>query len=393
MPKLIYLDNNATTKVHPEAIKYMIPFMNKWYGNCSSSHGFGRRCKNYLNYARKTIANLLGVRPCELIFCSGATEANNNCIRGVYAYIVSSKKLGHKRPHMLISPIEHASILKTVEDLKRRHNICIEYLKVDNEGFIDFNHLKRKIRPTTILITVMSDNNEIGTSQKPSVLKSIGLLCRKKGIHFHCDATQTIGHRPFYPKKYLIDSMSFSSHKFHGPRGIGVAFINQDSHNIIPCCSTGGSQEWGMRGGTENLAGIMGMTKALQISLTDIERKRRKIRHMREYLKDQLIDLIPGIIINGPQNIMYVKDNTLSICLPDINSRKLLPKLDNYGICMNIGSACSLGKRSHVLMACGLPVELEEGLLRISLSEYTTLKDCRYVSRVLSRLYNKYKKV
>lgn len=178
--------------------------------------------------------------------------------------------------------------------------------------------------------------------------------------------------------------MSFSSHKFHGPRGIGVAFIDQDSHDIFPCCSTGGSQEWSMRGG---------MTKALQISLTDLERKRRRIRRLREYLKSQLIDLIPGLIVNGPKNVLYVKDNTLSICIPGVNSSKLLPMLDKYHICMNIGSACSLGKRSHVLMACGLPVELERGLLRISMLEYTTLKDCRYVARVLARLvYNQIKK-
>lgn len=388
MSKLIYLDNNATTIVHPEAIKCMIPYMNKWYGNCSSSHGFGKKCKKKLEEARKIIAKLLYVNPYELIFCSGATEANNNCLRGVYAYIKTNKILGNKRPHMLISPIEHASILKTAEDLKR-YGVCIEYLKVDNEGFINFDDLKNKIKPTTVLIAVMSDNNEIGTIQKPNILYAIGKLCKKNNIHFHCDATQTIGHRLFYPKKYFIDSMSFSSHKFHGPRGIGVAYINKNNHNIIPCCSTGGSQEWGMRGGTENLAGIMGMTKALQISLTNLDQKRKKIKKMREYLKLKLINNIPGIIINGPKNHLYVKDNTLSICLPYIDSRKLLPMFDKYKICMNIGSACSLGKRSHVLMACGLPIELEKGLLRISLSEYTTFKDCQYVIHVLTKLYKK----
>ena len=276
--------------------------------------------------------------------------------------------------------------MKTAEDLRKRHGVCVEYLNVDSEGFIDLKYLQSRVKPTTVLIAVMSDNNEIGTTQKSSVLRAIGRLCRKQGIHFHCDATQTIGHRWFFPKDYYIDSMSFSSHKFHGPRGIGVAFIDHNSHDLLPCCSTGGSQEWGMRGGTENLAGIVGMTKALQISLTDLDLKRQKIRRMREYLKSELMRLIPGLVVNGPRNVKYVKDNTLSICLPGVNSRKLLPKLDRYRICMNIGSACSLGKRSHVLMACGLPVELEEGLLRISLSEYTTLKDCRYVARVLSSL-------
>lgn len=384
MSKIIYLDNNATTKVHNEAIKYMIPYMNSLYANCSSSHGFGKKCKKSLDNARHRIAQLLKVQDNEIIFCSGATEANNNCIRGVHAYIKTKKILGNKKPHMLISPIEHASILKTAEDLKKRHGVCIEYLKVNNEGFIDLQDLQNKIRPTTVLITIMSDNNEIGTSQKH--LKKIGLLCKKNNIHFHCDATQTIGHRLFYPKQYYINSMSFSSHKFHGPRGIGVIFINKQKNNIIPCCSTGGSQEWGMRAGTENLAGIMGMTKALEISLQNIEQKRNKIRKMKEYLKIQLIKNIPNIIINGPKNPLYAKDNTLSICLPNINSRQLLPKLDKYGICINIGSACSLGKRSHVLMACGLPIEYEKGLLRISLSEYNTFKECKYVVYVLTKL-------
>lgn len=389
MSKLIYLDNNATTRVHPEAIKCMIPYMEKWYGNCSSSHGFGKKCKEYLNNSRYRLAKLLHVKPSELIFCSGATEANNNCLRGVYAYVKANKLLGQKKPHILISPIEHASIIKTAEDLHKRHGVCLEYLKVNSEGFIDLNDLFNKIRPTTILIAVMSENNEIGTRQKTKVLKKIGKLCKRKGIHFHCDATQTIGHRWFFPKDYNINSMSFSSHKFHGPRGIGVAFIN--SHNLLPCCSTGGSQEWGMRGGTENLAGIIGMTKALEISLTDLNKKRKKIRKMREYLRIELEKLIPGIIVNGPKNVIYVKDNTLSICLPGINSRKLLPMLDKYRICINIGSACSLGKRSHVLMACGLPIELEKGLLRISLSEYTTLKDCYYVAHILHKLYKQEK--
>lgn len=383
---MIYMDNNATTRVHDDVISYMIPFMNQIYGNCSSSHGFGKICKKYLECARKQIANAIHVTPSEIVFCSGATEANNNCLRGIFAI---NKKRGR---HILVSSIEHASILKTCEDLKKRYKAKITYIPVDSQGFVDYATVRKLIQPDTIMCIIMSENNEIGIKQKDTTLKKIGKLCLKKNIHFHCDATQTIGHRLFYPKNFNIGTMSFSSHKFHGPRGMGCMFI--DSHtSLIPCCSTGGLQEFGRRAGTENLAAIMGMMYALKLNLKPNRLKyvQKRVQNMRDYMRLYLTEQIPGLLINGPKDSRLCKYNTLSICLPEINSRKLLPYLDKYKICMNIGSACSQGKRSHVLKACGIPEECEIGLLRISLSEYNTMKECKYVCKILCKLHAKYK--
>ena len=383
---IIYMDNNATTRVHNSVIRYMIPFMNEIYGNCSSSHGFGKRCKRYLEHARKKIAKSLKVMPQEIIFCSGATEANNNCLRGVFA---ANK---HRGKHIIVTGIEHASILKTCEDLKKRHRAKITYIPVDKHGFVTYKSVIKCVKPDTIMCIIMSENNEIGTRQKPSILKKIGNYCQQNNIHFHCDATQTIGHRLFYPKKLNIGSLVFSSHKFHGPRGIGCLFIDSKS-SIIPCCSTGGMQEWGKRAGTENLAAIMGMMYALNMNLEKnrLQHTQIKILRMRKFMKEYLCDHIDNIIINGPTNQKLCKFNTLSICLPNINSRKLLPYLDKFNIYVNIGSACSRGKRSHVLKACGILEEYERGLLRISLSEYNTMKECKFVCKILCKLYSKYR--
>jgi cysteine desulfurase len=300
-------------------------------------------------------------------------------------------KLKHNGRHILVTGIEHASILRTCEHLKQNCGAKITYIPVYNDGIINYNKLIKLIRPDTIMCIVMSENNEIGTRQPPLLLKKIGLLCKKHNIHFHCDATQTIGHRKFYPKKYYINSMTCSAHKFHGPRGIGCMFIDKNT-SYDACCFTGGQQELGKRAGTENLAGIIGMVSALKYNLsnTKLKKTQQYIKKLRIYMKNELIKNIPNIIINGPKSQKYCKFNTLSICLPNINSRKLLPYLDKYHICINIGSACSQGKRSHVLKACGIPEELELGLLRISLSEYNTLKEIKYVINILTKLYYKY---
>jgi len=379
----IYMDNNATTRVHNIVIKNMIPYMNKYYGNCSSSHAFGKECHKHLDKARNKMAKLLHVKPCELIFCSGATEANNACLRGIF------NKRKHKGRHILCTSIEHASILQTCEHLKKNCRAKITYIPVNKYGIVDYSSLKRLIRPTTIMCIVMSENNEIGTRQPPKLMRKIGELCKRKKIHFHCDATQTIGHRCFNPKNYLINSMTCSAHKFHGPRGIGCMFIDSSS-DYDACCSTGGKQEGGKRAGTENLAGIIGMVSALSYNMSRLDKTQKHVKKMREFMKKELEFLIPEIVINGPKNPRHCKFNTLSICLPDINSRKLLSYLDKYRICINIGSACSLGKRSKVLQACKVPEELERGLLRISLSEYNSLKEVKYVAKILAKLYYKY---
>ena len=368
------MDNNATTQVHPCVIKYMTRILRDIYANPSSSHQLGRIGKKYIQNARKTIAKLIQVPSKSIIFTSSATESNNLALRG---YFMNNRKRGK---HIIISPIEHASVLKTCEDLVRKFGAKLSFIPVDEYGIVDTNALKKLIRKDTIICSVMACNNEIGTIQP---IAKIGEICHKKGIFFHCDATQYIGHYRIHPQKYHIDAMSFSAHKMHGPRGIGVLYIKNKS--MICPCTTGGGHEMGMRAGTEATYLMCSQAYCLKFNLKRLENTKKKVKKMKNGMCKKLKKLIPNIIFNG--HPIKSKYNTISICLPNIDSRKLLPALDKRGICINVGSACSMGKRSKVLEAIGLPEELEKGAFRISLSEYNTPAECNRVCQVLAKLY------
>jgi cysteine desulfurase len=376
----IYMDNNATTAVHPIVISAMNQIMKKYYANPSSSHILGIQARKSIENSRLIIANIFGVKPGEIIFTSSATESNNLLLRG---FFLSNLNKGKR---ILLSPIEHASVLQTCGDLEKRYGAILEYLKVDKYGILDLEDLEKKLKmyKDIIICTVMGANNEIGTIEP---VKQIGYLCKKYHVHFHCDATQYVGHYIIEPKKMGICSMTFAGHKMHGPRGIGGLYLKGCSG--ICSCITGGKHEHGLRAGTESpyLAG--GLAIALKYNISRREAIENKVLKMRNYMRDMLIDKIPNIIINGHPTLH--KFNTLSVCLQDINSRDFVKNLSLFGICMNVGSACSLGNRSKVLEAIGLPIEVENGAFRISLSEYNTMKECLYVVKVINILYNKLK--
>jgi cysteine desulfurase len=376
----IYMDNNATTAVHPVVISAMNKIMKKYYANPSSSHILGIQARKSIENSRSIIAGVFGVKPEEIIFTSSATESNNLILRGFY--LLNSE---HKK-RILLSPIEHASILQTCLDLEKKYSAKLEYLKVDKYGIIDLDDLQNKLKKfkDIVICTVMGANNEIGTLEP---IKQIGMLCKKYGVHFHCDATQYVGHYIIKPNKCGISSMTFAGHKMHGPRGIGGLYLKNCSG--ICSCITGGKHEHGLRAGTESPYLIGGLAIALRYNITRRNAIENKVLAMRNYMRDALIKRIQGIVINGHPTLH--KFNTLSICLPGINSRDFVKNLSLFGICMNVGSACSLGNRSKVLEAIGLPLELENGAFRISLSEYNTMRECIYVVKVINAIYDKLK--
>lgn len=383
---VIYMDNNSTTKLDSEVARKIANYLSTLYANPSSSHHPGQKCRKSIENSRSTISQLMKVKPCEIFFTAGATESNNLAIRGILHAMKSD--YGLKRPHIITSAIEHASIGKTLEDLKNQGLISVSYVPVDKYGVLHPQTLKKYLRPETILVTIMLANNEIGTIQPIKELVKVTKEFNPR-IHFHCDGTQMIGKYRIYPKKFGFDSCSASGHKFHAMKGCGFIWLKKGCH-CFPC-ETGGHQEQSLRSGTENIHGIVSMGLAMKKNIGDYDRMKRihhKINRIREFMEEELRKKIPNIVINGHPKHKLI--NTVSICLPKIDSRKLLKKLDDAGICVNVGSACNQGARSWVLEAIGLPMSLEKGALRISLCKDNSLKEAKYVVDTLSKLYKNY---
>lgn len=380
--KCIYMDSNSTTQVDPVVGNKVGDCIKKYYANPSSSHHPGKTCRKIIDQSRDTIADLLNVKPCEIYFTSGATESNNLALRGLY---LQNKKRGN---HIITSKIEHASIMKTCEDLEKHFGCRVSYAPVDRYGMIHPKTIVKMLTPKTTLVSIMLGNNEIGTIQP---IKKISKIIKQYNpkIHFHCDATQMVGKYIIHPKHLGIDSMSASGHKFHAIKGCGFLYLRDGCP--IKACETGGHQEHQIRSGTENIHGIMSLGMAMDRNLKDygkVQKTHQKIQRIRDFMEQELRKQIPNIVVNGHPKKRMV--NTLSICLPNINSRNLLTELDKYGICLNVGSACNQGARSWVLKSIGLPVSLEQGALRISLSKYNTLKEAKYVVDTIAKLYNKH---
>lgn len=358
--KLIYLDNNGTTRIFDESLKIMEHIYKNYYGNASGLYKFGSKSKKLLEASRDKISKMLNCEPCEIFFTSGATESNNIAIRGIFS------KHRERGKHIITSSIEHPSVWETARSLPGAE---ITFLPVDRYGKIDLQELRNYIRKDTILVSVIMGNNEIGVIQD---IKGIAEICKAQGVHFHCDMTQIIG-RYFVDMTSLgVDSATASSHKFHGPKAAGILYLKQGTY--FDSCMSGGHQEKNIRAGTENVPGILAMCYSLHMCYELLKRgKHKEIREMRDWIKQELQDNIPEVIINGhPTDSMY---NTLSVCLP-CDSRKLVMMLDKKNVCVNVGSACSKGKTSNVLDAIGLSPEIQQGSLRISLGFMTTWDDC-----------------
>ena len=373
MPR-IYADNAATTKISQTAMKAMISAMENSYGNPSSIHQIGMAANDALQTAREQIARCLGCMPKEIFFTSGGTESDNQAI--VSAAMLGAKK--NKR-HIISTAFEHHAVLHTLRRLKEQ-GFEIQLLDVGAEGNITAAQVEDAIRPDTCLVTVMFANNEIG-SVLP--IAEIGEVCRAHGVLFHTDAVQAAGHIPVNVKKQNIDMLSFSAHKFHGPRGIGALYVKRGIE--LTSLMEGGGQERGKRPGTENLPAIMGMAAALKEECTLMEQNEAKVTAMRDCLI-QGLSQIPYSILNGSREKRL--PGNVNFCFEGVSGESLLLLLDSRGICASSGSACASGALdpSHVLLSLGLAPEIAQGSLRISLDISNTEEEIDYMLEVIPQV-------
>lgn len=368
MKEIIYLDNAATTKTRPEVVQEMLPYFTELYGNPSSVYEFSSPSKKAIAHARETIAQSLGTKTNEIYFTAGGTESDNWAIKA------TAEAYQSKGNHIITSKIEHHAVLHTCEYLEKR-GFEVTYLDVDENGVIKLEELKKAIRPTTILISIMFANNEIGTIQP---VKEIGAIAKDHGIFFHTDAVQAYGHVPINVDEYNIDMLSASGHKINGPKGIGFLYIRTGikSRSFIH----GGAQERKRRGGTENVPGIVGLGKAAEIAMNTMEERTKKEKELRDYLMERVMAEVPFCRINGHRTMRL--PNNINFAFQFIEGESLLIKLDMAGICGSSGSACTSGSLdpSHVLLAIGLPHEIAHGSLRLTLNEENTKEQMDYVA-------------
>ncbi len=363
MEKMIYLDNAATTKTRPEVVEAMLPYFTEFYGNPSSVYTFSAKSKEAVTKAREIIADSLGVKSNEIYFTAGGSEADN------WALVAAAEAYEAKGKHIITSKIEHHAILHTCEYLEKR-GYEVTYLDVDENGVVKLDELKKAIRPDTILISIMFANNEIGTIEP---IKEIGAIAKEHGILFHTDAVQAYGHVPISADEYNIDMLSASGHKINGPKGIGFLYIRKGVK--IRSFIHGGAQERRRRAGTENVPGIVGFGKAVQLAMDEMEERTKKEVEMREYLMEKVLRELPFTRINGSRTSRL--PNNINFAFQFIEGESLLIKLDMAGICGSSGSACTSGSLdpSHVLLAIGLPHEIAHGSLRLTLSEENTMEE------------------
>ena len=364
---IIYLDHAATTPVKPELRDAMMPYFTQSFGNPSSIYQVAQINKKAIDDARETIAKHLGANTNEIFFTSGGTEADNWAIKGI---VEANKNKGN---HIITTKIEHHAVLHTCEYLEKQ-GFEVTYLDVNEEGVIDLEALKAAIKDTTILISIMYANNEVGTIMP---IKEIGAIAKEHGIAFHTDAVQAIGQVCIDVKEQNIDALSLSGHKIYGPKGIGVLYIRRGLRitNLIH----GGAQERGRRAGTENVPAIVGIAKAMELAYTDFEAKNERIKGLRDKLMNGILESIPYSKLNGSSTNRLV--NNVNIGFEFVEGESLLLLLDMNGVAASSGSACTSGSLdpSHVLLALGLPHEKAHGSLRLTLGEGTTEQEVDYV--------------
>lgn len=372
----IYLDNSATTKPYEEVVEEMVKALTTEYGNPSSLHKKGIEVDRKIKEVRQNIARTLGAKDREIFFTSGGTESNNTIIRGVAYNFRKTKN------HIISTNIEHPSVLNTLYDLEKE-GFEITLLEVDESGKISIEDLKKAIKPTTILISTMHVNNELGSIQP---IEEIGkyLKTLDQKIYFHVDAVQSYTKIKFRPTRYNIDFMTVSGHKFHGPKGIGFMYIKENS-KIKPIL-TGGGQEVGVRSGTENVPGIYGLGKAVEIMNKDLDKKIEKIQILKSLLKDEILKNIEGLKINSPEDGVC---HILNVSFENIRGEVLLHFLEQKNIYVSTGSACSSKKKgSYVLNAINLKPDEIEGAIRFSLSDFNTEEEILETVKVLKESIN-----
>lgn len=372
----VYLDNAATTPLDPEVITEMVTLMESHFGNPSSIHSHGREARTVIEKARKTVASFLNTSPSEIFFTSGGTEADNMAIRcGI---------IDHKINHAITSKIEHHAVLHTLEAMQKSGLIELSFVEIDNKGNVNLNHLEKLLSSHgRSFVSLMHANNEIGTLTD---IETAGEICKKYNALFHCDTVQTIGHYPIDLQALKVDFITCAAHKLHGPKGAGFLYIN---HNLkINPLIYGGSQERNMRGGTENLYGIAGLAKAIEIASREMEAQHKYIQGLKSYMIDELVSAIPGIEFNGeisPDKSLYT---VLNILFPETDlADMLLFNLDISGISVSGGSACSSGTNigSHVLE--GIGSNPNRPAVRFSFSKLNTKEEIDFVIAKLKTIF------
>ena len=374
MNKLIYLDNAATTAVHPEVFESMKPYFTEFYGNPSSIYGFAAKSRKAVETARHQVASLLHAKDNEIYFTAGGSESDNWALKSA---ALARKDKGK---HIITTKIEHHAILHTCQYLENE-GFEVTYIDVDEDGVVKLDELKQAIRPDTILISVMFANNEIGTIQP---IKEIGAVAKEHGILFHTDAVQAYGHLPIDVDELSIDMLSASGHKINGPKGIGILYV-RNGIKLGPLIH-GGAQERNRRAGTHNVPGIVGMGKASEIAAQNLSARAEHETELRDYLIDRVLAEVPYTRLNGHRTQRLSNNANFSFRFTEGES--LLIMLDQRGICGSSGSACTSGSLdpSHVLLAIGLPHEIAHGSLRLTLSEETTKEDIDYVAASIKEI-------
>ncbi len=371
MNRVIYMDNAATTATRPEVLEAMLPFFTEHYGNPSSIHGVGRDARRAVEAARRRVAAAIGAEPREIYFTAGGSESDNWAIRCAAA---ANEKKGR---HIITSAIEHHAVLHTCEHLEKQ-GFEVTYLPVDGDGRVSPEDVQSAIRPDTVLISIMAANNEIGTLQP---IAEIGEIARAAGVLFHTDAVQAVGAVPVDVNEWKADMLSLSAHKFHGPKGVGALYIRKGVKigNLI----FGGAQERGLRAGTENLPGIVGLGKAVELAAAELPEYAARMTRLRDRLINGILAEIPDVRLNGHPTLRL--PGNVNVSVRYVEGEALLMRLDLAGIEGSSGSACTSGSLdpSHVLLAIGLPHEIAHGSLRLSLGSGNTDED---VDTVLAKL-------
>ncbi len=367
MEKIIYADNAATTPVHPLVLQEMLPFFTESYGNASTVYSVGRNNKAAVEKAREQVAKAIGAQTNEIYFTAGGSESDNWAVKGI------AKRMAEKgKKHLITTVIEHHAILHTMHALEK-DGFEVTYLPVDEYGLVTPNQVEQAIRPDTALVSIMYANNEIGTIEP---ISEIGEICKKYEVIFHTDAVQAVGSVEIDVVSQNIDLLSMSGHKFGAPKGIGALYIKRGVNpiNLID----GGAQEKNRRAGTENVPGIVGIGKAIELATADISNKANKLEKMRDIIIEKVLTL-PKSRLNGhPEKRLPGNAN---FCFEGVEGEGILLKLDYMGICAASGSACTSASldASHVLLAIGVPIEIAHGSLRISLSENNTEEEAHYI--------------
>jgi cysteine desulfurase len=379
MTRRVYLDHNASTPVHPEVVAEMLPYLTEAYGNPSSVHAFGRSGREAVDQARERIAGFLGVAAEEIVFTSGGTESDNLAVKGL--------ALARGRGHLITSQIEHHAVLRTCQWLEAQ-GFEVTYLPVDRYGVVDPNDVRRAIRPDTVAITIMHANSEVGTIQP---LAAIGAIARQHGVPLHSDAVQTFGKIPLDVHAAGVDALSFSSHKIYGPKGVAGLWIRRGAKMVA--VQHGGDHERRRRAGTENVPGIVGLGKAVEIRAREMGAEAERVRGLRERLWEGIRTRLDEVRLNGHPTERL--PGTANIVFRHVESEAIVLGLDLKGVAVSAGSACTAGhvEPSHVLVAMAVPIDWAMGAVRFSVGRSTTTDDIDYVVECLEPLVRKLRQV